>query len=57
MPDSPMNDDEASEEGYDAYWDGVDSGDNPHAHGTTQHSSWDEGWLQAQLDDEQEDEG
>lgn len=56
MSDVPRNDDEAFEEGYDAYWDGVDSDNNPHPHGTEQHPSWDEGWSQAQLEDEQEEE-
>ena len=41
----------AFEEGYDAYWDGVDPDDNPHPSGTQQQCSWDQGWSQAQLED------
>ena len=52
-----MTDDNAFEEGYDAYWDGIDADDNPHPSGTEQRSSWDEGWSQAQLEDRETDEG
>ncbi len=47
-----MSSDQAFEDGYDAYWAGVDSDDNPHKPGTEGQYSWDEGWSQAQLEDE-----
>lgn len=51
-----MTDREAFQRGYDAYWNGVDCDDNPYISGTEQHSSWDEGWSQAQLEDDAPDE-
>ena len=47
-----MSDDRVFQEGYDAYWGGVDPDDNPYPSGAQQHSSWDEGWSQAQLEDD-----
>jgi len=46
--------DEAFETGYEAYWEGVDPDDNPHQAGTNEHFSWDEGWSQAELEDDEE---
>ncbi len=46
-----MLDDNAFEDGYEAYWEGVDPDDNPFSPGTAHASSWDEGWSQAQLED------
>ena len=46
----------AVREGYDAYWDGVDSDDNPYIFETDEHYAWDEGWSQAQLEDGSADE-
>lgn len=46
--------DEAFETGYEAYWEGVDPDDNPHKAGTNEHASWDEGWSQAELEDDEE---
>ena len=48
-----MTDDNASQEGYDAYWNDVDSDDNPYMSGTEEHHCWDEGWSQAQLEDDE----
>lgn len=50
-----MADEEAFQQGYDAYWDGVDCDDNPFISETDQHYSWDEGWSQAQLEDDEAD--
>ena len=47
--------DDAFQQGYDAYWDGVDPDDNPHLAESEEHFRWDEGWAQAQLDDEETD--
>ena len=50
-----MTEDSAFQEGYDAYWDGVDPDDNPYVSGSEQQFSWDEGWSQAQLENEETD--
>ena len=50
-----MADEAAFQQGYDAYWDGVDCDDNPFASETDEHYSWDEGWSQAQLADDEAD--
>ena len=50
-----MTNDNTFEEGYAAYWTGVDADDNPHSIETEQHSSWDDGWSQAQLEDDGEE--
>ena len=47
-----MTDNGAFQDGYDAYWGGVDPDDNPHVSGTEQASSWDEGWAQAELEND-----
>ena len=47
-----MSENKAFQEGYDAYWDGVDPDDNPYRSETAEHFSWDEGWSQAQLEDD-----
>lgn len=52
-----MVDHDAFAEGYDAYWDGVDVGDNPHDEGTESHRLWDEGWREARKHDYDESEG
>ena len=39
-------------EGYDAYWDRIDPDDNPYRSDTADHRYWDEGWSQAQLEDD-----
>jgi ribosome modulation factor len=48
---------QAYDEGYDAYWDGVDEGDNPYDEGTDERRSWNEGWLKARQHDYDESEG
>ena len=52
-----MSDDEASDEGYDAYWDGVDVEANPYDEETEERRNWDEGWLKARRHDYDESEG
>jgi ribosome modulation factor len=47
-----MPENKAFQEGYEAYWGGVDPDDNPYASGTADRLSWDEGWSQAQLEDD-----
>jgi len=47
-----MTDETLFQEGYDAYWQGVDPDDNPYVSGSEQSDSWDEGWSQAQLEDD-----
>jgi ribosome modulation factor len=48
---------DAYEEGYDAYWDGVDVTDNPYEADTTDHRSWEAGWRAARKHDYNESEG
>jgi hypothetical protein len=48
-----MSTDDAFEAGYDAYWGGVDPEDNPFKPETPEHRAWDEGWSQAQLEDDE----
>lgn len=43
---------EAFEEGYDAYWVGIDSDDNPFKPGSGEFRFWNEGWSQAELENE-----
>jgi len=54
-----MNDSDAFEEGYDAYWDGLPVEDNPHdpAEQPGEHKAWEEGWLAARKHDYDESEG
>ena len=47
-----MADETAFQHGYDAYWGGADCNDNPFIFQTDQHYSWDEGWSQAELEDD-----
>ena len=42
------------QEGYEGFWDGVDPDDNPYVYGSIESLSWDEGWSQAQLEDDEE---
>ncbi|MGA2063281.1 MAG: hypothetical protein ABSG67_22655 [Thermoguttaceae bacterium] len=48
---------DAFEEGYDAYWEGVDVSDNPYEEDTDEHCSWEEGWRAARKHDYDESEG
>jgi hypothetical protein len=52
-----MGNNEAFDEGYDAYWEGVDVGDNPHEPETEEFRCWEEGWVQARNHDYDESEG
>jgi hypothetical protein len=52
-----MTDNVAYDEGYDAYWEGVDVDANPHEVETDEHRSWDEGWRVARKHDYDESEG
>lgn len=49
-----MSSNEAFEEGYGAYWARLDPDDNPYQPGTPERLAWDEGWSQAQLEDNEE---
>jgi ribosome modulation factor len=51
-----MSTDDAFDEGYDAYWDGVDAIDNPYDEGTEERRSWEEGWRAARQHDYDESE-
>jgi ribosome modulation factor len=57
MEERPMTDHEAYDEGYDAYWDGVDDVDNPYDQEKepVKRSSWEEGWREARTHDYDED--
>ena len=54
---NPMATGNAFDEGYDAYWDGVDVADNPYEEDTDEHRSWEEGWRSARKHDYDESEG
>ncbi len=52
-----MSDHEAYDEGYDAYWDGIEREDNPYdpEQESEKHNSWEEGWREARKHDYDED--
>jgi len=52
-----MSTTDAFEEGYDAYWDGVDVSDNPYNEEEKERRSWEEGWRAARKHDYDESEG
>ena len=52
-----MSTNEASDEGYDAYWDGVDASDNSYDEDMDERRSWEEGWRAARKHDYDESEG
>jgi ribosome modulation factor len=54
-----MTDQDAYEEGYDGYWDGLDCEDNPYESEKEpeKRESWDEGWREARKHDYDESEG
>jgi ribosome modulation factor len=54
-----MTDRQAYDEGYDAYWDGMDVSDNPYNKETEaiQQDSWKAGWREARKHDYDENEG
>jgi ribosome modulation factor len=47
----------AFDEGYNAYWDGVDVSDNPYDEETEERCRWEEGWRTARKHDYDESEG
>ena len=50
-----MANENASQEGYDAYWDQGVSDENPYPPGTEDLNSWAAGWLKAEEEDYRED--
>ena len=54
-----MTDHQAHDEGYDAYWDGSDVGDNPYDQeaDAARRESWEIGWRTARKHDYDESEG
>jgi hypothetical protein len=54
---NPMFTNDAFQEGYNAYWDGVDVSDNPHDQDTEERRSWEESWRAARKHDYDESEG
>jgi len=52
-----MTDHNAFDEGYDAYWDGLDVSVNPYEVDTDGHRSWEAGWKAARRPDYDESEG
>jgi ribosome modulation factor len=54
-----MTDNDAFDEGYDAYWDGLSREDNPYEQEKEpeKQTSWDEGWAAARKHDYDESEG
>ena len=47
----------AYNEGYDAYWNGVDVSDNPYDDDTEERKAWEKGWRAARRHDYDESEG
>jgi ribosome modulation factor len=47
----------AYDEGYDAYWEGVDVSSNPHDEDTDVRRFWEDGWRTARQHDYDESEG
>jgi ribosome modulation factor len=54
-----MTSNDAHEEGYDAYWEGVDAGENPYDEEKDADArlSWEQGWRKAREHDYDESEG
>ena len=54
-----MTDHEAYDEGYDAYWDGVDVSGNPYDQEKEpeKRRSWEDGWREARKHDYDESDG
>ena len=53
-----MSTTDAFEEGYDAYWDGVDAGGNPYGEDEPkERQGWESGWRAARKHDYDESEG
>ena len=52
-----MSTNDAFEDGYDAYWEGIDLRGNPHDEGTEERHLWEDGWRAARKHDYDESEG
>lgn len=54
-----MTNRQAYDEGYDAYWEGIDLSDNPYDKETegAERDSWEAGWREARKHDYDESEG
>lgn len=53
-------DDEFSEafaEGFMAHWDGLSFLDNPYKSGTIEYNDWRDGWSDARIDEEKQEDG
>lgn len=48
---------EAFEDGYDAYWEGMDVSGNPHDEATEEYRLWEGGWRAARKHDYDESDG
>jgi ribosome modulation factor len=59
METKSMTNQAAHDEGYDAYWEGIDISDNPYDAETdaVRHQSWESGWREARRHDYDESEG
>lgn len=51
-----MSANDAHDEGYDAYWDGLDVTNNPYDEETDERPRWEAGWRAARRDDYDESE-
>ncbi|MFZ1932875.1 MAG: hypothetical protein WCB27_07935 [Thermoguttaceae bacterium] len=52
-----MTDRDAIDEGYNAYWEGVDVADNPYDEDTEERRLWEEGWRAGRKHDYDESAG
>jgi len=52
-----MTENDAFDEGYDAYWEGVDLSGNPYEEDTDGNRAWEEGWRAARGHDYDESDG
>ena len=52
-----MSTNDAYEDGYDAYWDGIDVSGNPYDEETEERRYWEDGWRSARKHDYDESEG
>ena len=53
-----MSKNDAFDQGYNAYWDGVDATDNPYGEDEPEeHQKWESGWRAARKHDYDESEG
>jgi hypothetical protein len=52
-----MSPNDAYDEGYGAYWDGVDISGNPYEEDAAERQAWEDGWRAARKHDYDESEG